>query len=50
MDADNHALAALRYLVSKIDVRFLARMRRADRAACGFAGPPLDDEALWTVL
>jgi hypothetical protein len=27
IDADNHALAALRYLVSRIDARFLARLR-----------------------
>ncbi len=33
LDADNHALAALRYLISRIDARFLARLRRQDRHA-----------------
>ncbi len=51
VDADNHALAALRYLVSKIDVRFLARMRRPERAAnVSERDTVRDDEALWTPL
>lgn len=41
VDADNHALAALRYLVSKLDARFIARLRRM-KAARG----PLEEEAL----
>jgi len=28
IDADNHALAALRYLISRLDERFIARLRR----------------------
>jgi len=53
LDAHNHALGALRYLVSRIDARFLARLR-------GPAGPPpekppsrpplFDREDLWTPL
>ncbi len=52
VDADNHALAALRYLVSRIDVRFMGRMRRTDTTACGLAGQqaPYDDETMWTPL
>jgi hypothetical protein len=61
VDADNHALAALRYLVSKIDVRFLARLRRAgpdiETASVSERGPLPDgrgsdwsDEAMWTPL
>jgi hypothetical protein len=52
VDADNHALAALRYLVSKIDVRFLGRMRRSGpdvgTASVSERGAMLDDEAMWT--
>ena len=28
LDAHNHALGALRYLISRLDARFLARLRR----------------------
>jgi hypothetical protein len=53
VDADNHALAALRYLISRLDARFLARLRR------GRPEPPApsadnrlspDNEDLWTRL
>jgi len=64
IDDSNHALAALRYLVSRIDTGFMARFRKqpvapdaglpaADQAAPP-AGPPprprlrLDQEHLWT--
>jgi hypothetical protein len=53
VDADNHALAALRYLVSRIDARFLARMRRTgdERAASvSERGTLLDEERLWMPL
>jgi hypothetical protein len=55
LDAHNHALGALRYLVSRLDARFLARLRRP-------AAPPtteetpssrpalFDREDLWTPL
>jgi hypothetical protein len=33
IDSDNHALAALRYLVSKIDARFIAKLRRRGSGA-----------------
>jgi len=32
LDKDNHALDALRYLVSRLDHRFMARVRRCDEA------------------
>lgn len=56
-DENNHALAALRYLVSKIDAGFLARFRRrpapdAERSDGGAAAPEnwlrLDNEHLWS--
>ena len=61
MDAHNHALAALRYLVSKLDERHMARHRGARPAggplAAGEPAPPqreswvrVDNEALWTRL
>jgi hypothetical protein len=40
IDSDNHALAALRYLVSRLDARFLARFRRTASSA-GPEGPPI---------
>ena len=65
MDEHNHALAALRYLVSKLDARHMAR-RRTPRSAPDDAPPAgqeqrskrraerswlrLDNEALWTTL
>ncbi len=52
-DEHNHALGALRYLISKLDARWMAR----PRPAAGPGGPPerkparpwlrLDNEALW---
>ena len=50
VDADNHALAALRYLVSKIDVRFMGRMRRIGPMPAEGAEVLRDDEGLWTPL
>jgi hypothetical protein len=66
VDANNHALAALRYLISRIDARFLARMRSpasggcqppdehsdSDSAIRGLTAParPLDNDTLWTRL
>ncbi len=50
VDEHNHALAALRYLVSRLDARFFARLRRRpDTPAAPQTRPP-DDEALWTPL
>src|SRR5262249_46846479 len=52
----NHALAALRYLIAGIDVRFLARLRRRpetcdpEQPATATEPPPAGDEALWTVV
>ncbi len=60
VDAHNHALAALRYLVSRIDTRFLARMRQrglstddpqphpAGTGACPAGGVDMNNDNLWT--
>jgi Terminase large subunit, T4likevirus-type, N-terminal/Terminase RNaseH-like domain len=54
LDAHNHALAALRYLVSRLDERFIARLRgRTPVESHGQnvrtnIGPDRDDERLWT--
>jgi hypothetical protein len=62
VDAHNHALAALRYLISRLDARFLARMRlhESDRddpqlhpAAAGLrtaGGVDMNNPDLWTQL
>jgi hypothetical protein len=50
VDEHNHALAALRYLVSRLDARFLARLRRRPEAPAEPKTRPPDDEALWTPL
>jgi hypothetical protein len=54
LDAANHALAALRYLVSRLDVRHVARLRRpADPTVESAAPDPwlrIDNDALWTDL
>jgi hypothetical protein len=49
VDEHNHALAALRYLVSRLDTRFLARMRGRREAPTPTVRPP-DDDVLWTPL
>lgn len=43
LDDANHALGALRYLVSRIDRRFLGRLRASQRSASGPDAPPLTD-------
>lgn len=48
IDADNHALAALRYLVSKIDTHFLARLRQRGEPASPKSAR--NDDHLWTKL
>jgi phage terminase large subunit len=51
LDRDNHALAALRYLVARLDARFLARLRRRPTttpAAEPALACPIDDDRLWT--
>jgi hypothetical protein len=55
VDEHNHALAALRYLISCLDARHMARHRPAPRPAETRAPPSkpwlrLDNEALWTRL
>jgi hypothetical protein len=56
VDAHNHALAALRYLVAQLDARFLARLRKAGpdpEAAAPRPSPgnsPTDRDELWTRL
>jgi hypothetical protein len=61
IDEHNHALAALRYLISRLDHRFMVRLRRSAGSEAG--EPPADassvkprkwlsiyNEALWTPL
>ncbi|MBY0231992.1 MAG: terminase family protein, partial [Gemmataceae bacterium] len=48
VDEDNHALAALRYLVAGLDKHFMARARRS--ATPEVADLPADDSHLWTIL
>lgn len=61
VDENNHALAALRYLISRLDAHQMARNRHGPRSAGApdsdavshRAAPPwlrLDNEALWTPL
>lgn len=50
MDAHNHALGALRYLVARLDALFLARLRkRPPDGPAGQKSPP-DPESSWTTL
>ena len=42
MDADNHALAALRYLISKLDARFIAKLRKRASADGGIETDTID--------
>ena len=49
VDADNHALAALRYLVAGLDARFLARFRRGPTSDDSPEVAP-DTSSLWTPL
>src|SRR5262249_10561089 len=58
-DSHNHALGALRYLISRLDARFLARLRQAPAAGAEPAKPKppkrdpwlrYDNEELWTRL
>ncbi len=53
LDANNHALAALRYLISRLDEHFLARLRQGrPEAQPRDRAPPLlvDNDALWNRL
>jgi hypothetical protein len=59
VDEHNHALAALRYLISRLDARQMARNRHGPRGADPGDTPPrpaprpwlrLDNEELWTRL
>ena len=50
IDADNHALAALRYLVAGLDARFMARFRRSPTPADAPDVPTPDNSSLWTPL
>lgn len=49
VDQDNHALAALRYLVAGLDAAFLARLRRQP-APARTEPTPRPDDTLWTPL
>jgi hypothetical protein len=55
VDEHNHALAALRYLISRLDARFIARLRRRPvpeepDAPVPRRGEREDDDHLWTTL
>jgi hypothetical protein len=55
VDEHNHALAALRYLISRLDARFIARLRRRPvpeepDAPAPRRGEREDDDHLWTTL
>ncbi|MHB1424903.1 MAG: terminase large subunit domain-containing protein [Gemmataceae bacterium] len=59
VDEHNHALAALRYLISRLDAHFIARMRNPSRNRKGAEtdsphpygrGSAIDSEHLWTRL
>jgi hypothetical protein len=55
IDAHNHALAALRYLIAKLDARFVARLRRSGPIPTESGAPmktPVNPEpaGLWTPL
>ncbi len=52
VDCHNHALAALRYLVSGLDAGFLARFRRRneDPSSTSSAPLPINDDHLWTPI
>ena len=49
VDEENHALAALRYLIAGLDARFLARFRRSPaRDDAPKDNKPPDSSSLWT--
>jgi hypothetical protein len=56
VDEHNHALGALRYLISRLDARFIARLRRRPAPDDGPGGAAVgegredDREDLWTTL
>ena len=51
LDEHNHALAALRYLIARLDARFIARLRQGRSVvASPVKSPPADDPTLWTRL
>jgi hypothetical protein len=54
VDENNHALAALRYLIARLDHTFIARLRKGAPAAAPPDDKPRlptpDDETLWTIF
>jgi hypothetical protein len=50
VDANNHALAALRYLVSRLDAGFIARFRKRPGAEPPAEEGPDERDELWTPL
>ncbi len=44
VDADNHALAALRYLISRLDARFMARLRKRSTEPANNKSPSMADD------
>jgi hypothetical protein len=50
VDEHNHALAALRYLISKLDTHFLGRLRETGPERPRGSSRRRDDERMWTIL
>jgi hypothetical protein len=52
IDRDNHALSALRYLISQLDAGFLANFRKPSAGSSTASSPRLrmDNDQLWTTL
>ncbi|HEY7428496.1 MAG TPA: hypothetical protein VH682_29965, partial [Gemmataceae bacterium] len=52
VDEHNHALGALRYLISRLDAHFIARLRKRskERANKSAVDQGIDPEDLWTKL
>jgi hypothetical protein len=50
VDEHNHALAALRYLISRLDAHFIARLRKPAPLPDARGADVMDSEHLWTRL
>jgi hypothetical protein len=50
VDDHNHALAALRYLISRLDAHFIARLRKPIPPPEHHGADGMDTEHLWTRL
>ena len=50
IDKDNHALAALRYLIARLDAHFLGRLRRTGVQAEERRQEGTSEEGIWMTL